>query len=111
MKTDASTNPTVRRVLAALEHGDRNAWDALFEPDARLFHDGTPRSFETFSRDALGHEPCTSIERVENDGRDVIGQFHSDRSGDFRTYFKFHLSASGKISRLDIGQAPAVREG
>jgi len=33
------------------------------------------------------------------------GEFHSDQWGDFRTYFKFHPSPSGKIKRLDIGQA------
>jgi hypothetical protein len=34
----------------------------------------------------------------------VRGSFHSDRWGDFRTYFKFHPGADGKFTRLDIGQ-------
>ena len=38
-------------------------------------------------------------------GLDVIGAFHSDTWGDFRTYFRFRLSPAGKIDRLDIGQA------
>ncbi len=41
---------------------------------------------------------------VDNNGLDVHGSFHSDRWGDFRTYFKFHLGDDGKFSRLDIGQ-------
>jgi hypothetical protein len=53
----------------------------------------------------LGHERFTSIDRVDNDGRDLVGAFHSDEWGDFRTYFNFQLSSAGKIVRLDIGQA------
>jgi len=102
---NALTNPTVKAAVDALQRGDRNAWSALFEPDARLYDDGALRSLDKFTRDALGHERFTSIERVENNGLDLVGGFHSDQWGDFRTYFKFQLSPSGKIKRLDIGQA------
>ena len=105
MNTDPLRNPTVKAAIEALQNGDRKAWAALFEADAKLYDDGSPRSLEKFTREALGHERFTSIEKVENNGLDVIGGFHSDQWGDFRTYFKFHLSSSGKINRLDIGQA------
>jgi hypothetical protein len=103
--TDAITNPTVKAAIDALQKGDRKAWSALFETDAKLYDDGAPRSLESFTRDALGHERFTSIERVENNALDLVGAFHSDQWGDFRTYFRFRLSPSGKIKRLDIGQA------
>jgi hypothetical protein len=105
MITDALKNATVKAAIEALQKGDRKAWSALFEPDAALYDDGNPRDLQTFSQDALGHERFTAIERVENGGLDVIGKFHSDQWGDFRTYFRFRLSPSGKIKRLDIGQA------
>jgi hypothetical protein len=35
----------------------------------------------------------------------VIGAFHSDQWGGFKTYFRFRLSPSGKVKGLDIGQA------
>jgi len=98
-------NPTVKAAIEALQKGDVKAWSALFEPDASLYDDGAPRSLDKFTRDALGHERFTSIDRVENHGLDVIGAFHSDQWGDFRTYFRFQLSPSGGIKRLDIGQA------
>jgi hypothetical protein len=101
---EALTNPTVKAAVEALQAGDRKAWAALFEPGAKLYDDGAPRSLEKFTRDALGHERFVSIDRVENNGLDLVGAFHSDRWGDFRTYFKFQLSASGKIKRVDIGQ-------
>ncbi len=103
--TTELTNPTVQAAITALQNGDRDAWSALFEPDAELYDDGSPRDLKKFTRDALGHERFTSIERVENNGLDLVGAFHSDRWGDFRTYFKFQLSPSGKIKRLDVGQA------
>ncbi len=105
MDTDALTNPTVRAAIAALQKGDRKAWSALFEPDAKLYDDGSPRSLEEFTRHALGHERFTAIDRVENNGLDLVGAFHADKWGDFRAYFKFQFSQAGKIKRLDIGQA------
>jgi len=105
MITATLMNSTVRVAVEALQNGDRKALSALFEADAKLYDDGSPRSLEKFTKDALGHESFTSIERVENNGLDLVGAFHSDQWGDFRTYFRFHLSPTGKIKRLDIGQA------
>jgi hypothetical protein len=104
MSTPALRNPTVKAAIEAFQTGDRKAWSSLFEEDAELYDDGSPRSLEKFTRDALGHERFTSIERVGQDGLEVIGKFHSDQWGDFRTYFRFHLAPDGKILRLDIGQ-------
>jgi len=103
--TSALTNPTVKAAIEALQRGDRSGWSALFESDARLYDDGSPRSLEKFTREGVGHERFTSIDRVDDDGLSVVGRFHSDQWGDFRTYFRFRLAPSGKIARLDIGQA------
>lgn len=105
MITDALTDPIVKAAIEALQKGDRKAWLALFESDAQLYDDGALRSLEKFTRDALGHERFTSIARVEQGGLEVIGEFHSEQWGDFRTYFRFRISPAGKIKRLDIGQA------
>jgi len=102
---DTLTNLTVRAAIGALQTGDKQTWASLFEPDATLYDDGSPRSLATFTQEALGHERFTSIDRVENLGLDLTGGFHSDQWGNFRTYFRFQLSPGGKIRRLDIGQA------
>jgi len=70
MKTDALTNPVIKAAIEALQNGDRKTWSALFEPDAELYDDGSPRSLKEFTRDAFGHERFTSIDRVENNGLD-----------------------------------------
>ena len=102
---DTLHQPVVRAAIDALQRGDRVAWMALFTPDAQLFDDGSPRDLQAFHHDALGRERFTSIEQVSADGLEVLGSFHSDQWGDFRTYFRFGLSAQGRIVRLDIGQA------
>jgi hypothetical protein len=105
MNTDSLSNPTVKAAIEALQRGDQAAWSALFEPGARLSDNGKPRSLEKFSGDALGHERFTSIDSVRGAGLEVIGGFHSDTWGDFKTYFRFHLSPVGKVERLDVGRA------
>ena len=101
MISDKLTNPTVKAAVDALQSGNRTEWAALIEADAQLFADGTPRSLHAFNEEAVGHERFTSIDRVDNHGLNVVGHFHSDQWGDFRTYFKFQLSPSGRIKRLD----------
>src|SRR5215831_14159945 len=105
MTLDGLKNPTVRAAIDAFQKADRRAWAALFAHDAQLFDDGSPRSLEQFTRDALRHERFTSIDLVKQEGLEVIGHFHSEQWGDFRAYFRFHLDPAGKIHRLDIGQA------
>jgi len=105
MMTDSLTNPTVKAAIEALQTGDSQAWSEQFEPDVELLDDGSPRSFHEFTRDVLGHERFTSIDRVENNGLDLTGAFHSDHWGDSHTYFRFRLSPTGKVKRLEIGQA------
>jgi hypothetical protein len=105
MNTDKLTHPIVKKAIDALQAGDKKAWFALFTNDAELFDDGNKMNLKSFFEKALGHERFTSIDKVENNGLDVYGRFHSDQWGDFKTYFKLHINTEGKINRLDIGQA------
>ena len=97
-------NRTVKAAIEAFQTGNRRAWSVLFEEDAELFDDGSPRNLEKFTREAVGHERFTSFDRVSPDGMEVVGKFHSEQWGDFKTYFHFRLGPDGKISRLDVGQ-------
>lgn len=105
MNTDKLTNEVVKKVVTALQINDKSAWYDAFTDDAELFDDGNKIDFKAFSAGALGHERFTSIDKVENNGLDVYGKFHSDQWGNFKTYFKFHLNKEGKVTRLEIGQA------
>jgi hypothetical protein len=105
MDTGKLTNYTIKAAIDAWQKGDAKTWLSYFTEDAKLFDDGNPRSFHNFSAEAIGHERFTSIDKVENNGLDIYGHFHSEQWGDFNTYFTFHLNSDGKIYRLDIGQA------
>lgn len=104
MDTSKLTNPTVRKAYDALQAGDKAAWKAQFADTVTFTDDGKPRNFDKFSADAIGDERFTSLDRVENDGTDLYGDFHSDKWGDFKVYFKFQVGGNDKITRLDIGQ-------
>lgn len=105
MDTSQLINPTVRSAFEAWQKGDSKGWLAHFTSSPHLLDDGNPRDFKEFSTQAIGHERFTSIDKVENNGLDIYGHFHSDTWGNFKTYFKFHPGADGKIDRLEIGQA------
>ncbi|MGG5207326.1 nuclear transport factor 2 family protein [Chryseobacterium sp. MIQD13] len=105
MDTSKLTDSTVKEVFDAWQKGDSQTFLTYFTADAKLYDDRNPRDFKKFVKDACGHERFTSIDKVENEGKDIYGNFHTESWGDFRTYFKFHFDADGKISRLDIGQA------
>lgn len=105
MITEQLKHPVVKAAIEALQQGDLQAWNALFSNDATLFDDGRKIDLHNFSKEALGHERFTAIDKIENNGLDLYGKFHSDQWGDFKTYFKFHINDDNKISRLEIGQA------
>ena len=107
VNTEKLTDKIVIAAIVALEKADSKTWYSLFAPDAELYDDGNKHDLKQFSSDVFGkgHEHFTSIDKVENNGLDVFGHYHSDQWGDFKTYFKFHINNAGKITRLDVGQA------
>ena len=105
METGKLTNAIVKAAFDAWQKGDSQAFLSFFTADAKLYDDGNPRNFQAFVKEACGHEHFTSIDKVENNGLDIYGRFHTESWGDFNTYFKFRIDTVGKINRLDIGQA------
>ena len=103
--TSKLANPVVRAAFETWQQGDSKGWLSYFLQDAQLFDDGHTRNFHRFSTEAIGHERFTSIDKVENNGLDIYGKFHSNTWGNFKTYFKFHIDSSNKIYKLEIGQA------
>jgi len=102
--TSKLTNETVKKAFEAWQNGDRKLFVSYFTVDAKLFDDGNVRDFQKFVKDACGHEKFTSIDKLENNGLDITGNFHTESWGDFKVYFKFHINAEGKINHLNIGQ-------
>lgn len=101
-----SSNTTVKAAIEALNQHDRKAWEALFAPGATFADDGNEGSLATFTANAFGKgkERFTRVDKEENNGLHIYGQYHSDTWGDFKTYFKFTVK-DGRITRLEVGQA------
>lgn len=97
------TDPIVRKALQAWQEADRTRWKSMFADDASLTDDGHPRNLEDFSKYAIGDEYFLTIDKIEDHGRTVTGQFHTKKYGDFIARFHFEINDAGKIFRLDIG--------
>lgn len=98
------THPAVRKAIEALQAGDKS-WYSFFTDHPAMTDDGNAVDFKSFFGKALGNEKFLSIDKVENEGREVYGSFKAGSWGTFKVFFKFHEGAGGKFDRLDIGQA------
>lgn len=105
MDTSKIKNTVVKQAVDAFQSSDIDKWSSLFTFDAILLDDGKPRDLKEFSTHAITIENFVSIDKVEDNGNSIYGQFHSDEWGDFKAYFKFHFNEQGKINKLEIGQA------
>nr|WP_315027684.1 hypothetical protein [uncultured Chryseobacterium sp.] len=98
------TDTTVRQAIEALQNGDKK-WYSFFTESPVMTDDGNTVDFKSFFSNALGREMFLSIDRIENSGNDIYGNFKAGQWGTFPVFFKFHKNAEGKFERLDIGQA------
>ncbi len=106
MDTSKLTNETIKKAIDALQQGDKQAWYSYFTNDAVFTDDGRTLDFKSFFDNAFDKkEKFLTIDKVENSGKDVYGNFYAGQWGTFRVYFRFHISDEEKINRLDIGQA------
>ncbi|KFC22155.1 hypothetical protein SAMN04488097_2488 [Epilithonimonas lactis] len=105
MDLNKITNETVKKAIEALQENDRTLWYSYFAKDAVFTDDGNELNLKSFFDNAFNHkEKFLSIDKVENDGKNLQGNFFAGQWGTFRTYFNFHVDQEGKIERLDIGQ-------
>ncbi len=99
------TNPEVKSAIEALQAGDKNAWYTHFTDDAVFTDDGRTLEFKSFFDNAFEKkEKFLTLDKIENEGKDLYGNFYAGQWGTFRVFFKFHQNADGKFDRLDIGQ-------
>lgn len=97
------TNEKVRKAIETLQIGDKS-WYSFFTDNVVMTDDGNTIDFKKFFAKALGTEKFLTIDKVENDGKDIQGDFKAGQWGTFKVFFKFHENAEGKFDKLDIGQ-------
>lgn len=101
---DLISDSTVRSVIDALQARDRERWFGLFSEGAKFSDDGIPSDLEEWCEDELfgsAQAYLTSIDRVEDGGLTFYARYHSDKWGDFKTFWRFVLE-EGKVGRLDV---------
>ncbi|BAP31256.1 uncharacterized protein CHSO_2219 [Chryseobacterium sp. StRB126] len=97
------TDPQVKQAIEALQTGDQS-WYTFFTENPTMTDDGNKVDFKSFFANALGKEMFLSIDRVENDSKEIHGNFKAGQWGTFPVFFRFHKNTEGKFDRLDIGQ-------
>lgn len=100
------TNEKVKEALDALQKNDKTAWYSYFTEDTQFTDDGRTMNFKSFFNNAFDKkEKFLTIDKIENGGKDIYGNFYAGQWGTFRVYFKFFQNPEGKFYRLEIGQA------
>jgi hypothetical protein len=104
---DSAIDPVVRDAIRAMNARDRESWLALFADNATMSDDGDEHDLIEWSVSELFGESrayVKDVKRVEDNGRTIYADFHSDQWGDFETFMKFDIDDSNRITRLDLGQ-------
>ncbi len=103
----AVDNLVVMSAIGALNGGNKKLWFERFSEKPEFSDDGVPRDFVKWCEEELfgsAQAYIISIDKVEDGGLTFYAQYHSDKWGDFKTFWKFQVK-DGKISKLDVGAA------
>ena len=107
MTSQEPSNPAVRRLVAAINDGDRDAFLATLTPDATLTDDGNLRSLtDWIDREVFSVHGHLTVEDEEEDGLRLLARYRNDTWGEMSTFWRFQVTGD-KISRIDTGQARA----
>jgi hypothetical protein len=101
----AIADPVVSSAIVALNARDKERWFELFADNAEFSDDGRQHDLAKWCNDELfgRWRACIiSIDRVEDGGQTFYARYHSDKWGDFKTFWKFRV-VDAKITKLDVG--------
>jgi hypothetical protein len=101
----AVSSPVVRSAIGALNGRDEKLWFDLFSEKPEFSDDGIPRDLVRWCEEELfgsSRAYLISIDRVEDGGLTFYARYHSDKWGDFKTFWRFVVE-DGRISKLDVG--------
>jgi hypothetical protein len=99
------SNPVVKRFVAALNAGDKQAFFAVLAPDATMSDDGSERDPADWTeREIFSSGGHMEIESESGDGLSLIARYSNSTWGEMRTRWRFEL-AGDRIARFETGQA------
>jgi hypothetical protein len=103
--TTLVTDPVVRRLIDAIDLGDRDMFFELLTSDATMSDDGTDRDLvERADRGIFSARGHMDVESATDGGRALIADYRNDTWGAMRTTWRFTVDGD-RISRFETGQA------
>jgi len=103
--TEKLQNPVVGAVVAAINSGDRAAFNALLAPDATMADDGSDRDLEEWiDQELFSANGRIRVESESDGGLYLQAQFRNDTWGEMRTAWRFTV-VDGSVTRIETGQA------
>lgn len=99
------SNETIKQAIEALQKNNKTAFYSHFSAEAKFSDDCNERDFKAFFDNAFSHkEKFLTLDKIENDGKNLEGDFYAGQWGTFKVFFNFALDSNNKIVRVDIGQ-------
>lgn len=105
LSLSAIGNPVVKSAIEAMNGREKERWFELFSDKPAFTDDGIPRDFVKWCEEELfgsWSARLISVDKVEDGGLTLHARYHSDKWGDFKTFWRFVVE-DGRISRLDVG--------
>ncbi len=98
-------NPVLRKFVAALNAGDKDAFFAILTPTATMSDDGSERDLaEWTEREIFASNAHMEVESESVDGLSLVANYSNSTWGQMRTRWRFELSGD-RITRFETGQA------
>ncbi|GHB85312.1 hypothetical protein GCM10010347_65260 [Streptomyces cirratus] len=100
------TDPAVRAFVTAVNDNDKGAFEEVLAPGATMSDDGSDRDITDWAdREIFSSNGHMDVDSEADDGRSLIVEYRNDTWGAMRTKWRFDVTADGRISRFETGQA------
>jgi hypothetical protein len=99
-------DPVVRKLVEAVNAGDRDAFFALLTEDATMSDDGSERDLQEWvDREVFSVGGRMEVESQSDAGRSLVVNYTNSTYGSMRTDWSFVVEGD-KVARFETGQAP-----
>ncbi|MFD4921038.1 nuclear transport factor 2 family protein [Streptomyces goshikiensis] len=100
------SEPAVRAFVNAVNAGDRAAFQESLTPGATMSDDGSDRDVAQWAdKEIFSSGGHMDVETEADGGRSLVVAYRNDTWGEMRTAWRFEVTADGRVSRFETGQA------
>ncbi|MFD3555677.1 nuclear transport factor 2 family protein [Streptomyces goshikiensis] len=100
------SEPAVRAFVNAVNAGDRAAFQEALTPGVTMSDDGSDRDVAQWAdKEIFSSRGHMDVEAEADGGRSLVVSYRNDTWGEMRTAWRFDVTADGRVSRFETGQA------